>query len=287
MKNPIKLVTAVIAIVFSMTIQAQTKSPKLENSLLWEVSGNGLSKPSYIYGTVHMICSDDYFLSDKAKKAFDSSNKLILEINFSDPKEVADAQLLMVGKEPLSKKLTAEKLSKLDVILKNSTGVSVKQVDSFDLMSVMSLVIMKAYGCKDMKQYETEFMSMAKKKNIEISALETVKSQMAMMGDAYTIDEMISMLGEFNGTLATKITKAYKEENVVELYTLLTDEKMGSKKTNEVVVDNRNVNWVKQMPEMMKKESVFFAVGSAHLVGEQGVLNLLKKAGFNVKSVMN
>lgn len=67
MKNLIKSVIAVIAIVFSSSVQAQTKSPKLENSLLWEVSGNGLTKPSYLYGTVHMICSPDYFLSEKQK----------------------------------------------------------------------------------------------------------------------------------------------------------------------------------------------------------------------------
>jgi uncharacterized protein YbaP (TraB family) len=41
------------------------------------------------------------------------------------------------------------------------------------------------------------------------------------------------------------------------------------------------------MPEMMQKESVFFAVGAAHLAGELGVINLLKKAGYTVKPIMN
>ena len=63
MKNLFKTIVTAIAIVSSLSIQAQTKSPKLENSLLWEVSGNGLSKPSYVYGTIHMICAGDYFLS--------------------------------------------------------------------------------------------------------------------------------------------------------------------------------------------------------------------------------
>ena len=43
MKNLFKSAITAIAIIFSLATQAQTKSPKLENSLLWEVSGNGLS----------------------------------------------------------------------------------------------------------------------------------------------------------------------------------------------------------------------------------------------------
>ncbi|MNX99368.1 TraB family protein [compost metagenome] len=53
------------------------------------------------------------------------------------------------------------------------------------------------------------------------------------------------------------------------------------------MLDNRNNNWVKNMPELMKKESVFFAVGAAHLGGEEGVINLLKKAGYSVKPILN
>ncbi|WP_433814257.1 TraB/GumN family protein [Flavobacterium johnsoniae] len=119
MKNLFKLFIAAL-IFFGVKTQAQPQSPKLENSLLWEVSGNGLSKPSYLYGTIHMICSSDYFLTDKTKKAFESSEKLMLEINFSDPKEMSQMQQLAMGKEPLSKKLTTEQLAKLDDILKKN-----------------------------------------------------------------------------------------------------------------------------------------------------------------------
>ena len=63
--------------------------------------------------------------------------------------------------------------------------------------------------------------------------------------------------------------------------------KVTSEKTKKEILDNRNLNWIKIMPELMEKETVFFAVGSAHLGGEFGVINLLKKAGYIVKPVMN
>ncbi|MEN2402057.1 TraB/GumN family protein [Flavobacterium sp. MC2016-06] len=287
MKNSIKLIVAVITLVFSATTQAQTKSPKLENSLLWEVSGNGLEKPSYLYGTIHMICGPDYFLSEKTKKAFSTSNKLVLEINFADPAEMSDVQKMAMGKEPLSKLLSAEQLSTLNVILKNTTGMTVQQLDNFSLMTVMSLISMKTFGCTDMKLYEMEFIAEAKNKNIQIGGLETVKAQFGILENAYSNDEMITMLQESNQEETAKLVATYKAENIEILYNITTDEKFTSEKTRKIILDNRNLNWVKDMPQMMKKESVFFAVGAAHLGGELGVINLLRKAGYILKPVMN
>lgn len=286
MKNLFKLfITAFI--LFGLKTQAQPQSPKLENSLLWEVSGNGLSKPSYLYGTIHMICSSDYFLTDKTKKAFESSEKLILEINFSDPKEMSQMQQLAMGKEPLSKKLTSEQLAKLDDILKKTTGMTVKQVDSFSLLTIMSLISMKTFGCTDLKFYEMEFIEQAKKRNIEIGGLESVKDQFVILENAYTNDEIIAMLDESVPEETAKLVSTYKDENIESLYDITTDERFTSKKTKKIILDERNLNWVKSMAELVKKQSVFFAVGSAHLGGEFGVINLLRKAGYKVKPILN
>ncbi|MEM9849996.1 MAG: TraB/GumN family protein, partial [Bacteroidota bacterium] len=54
------------------------------NSLLWEVSGNGLDEPSYVFGTIHIIGKDDYFFTDKMQAAFDSSELVIFEIKVDD-----------------------------------------------------------------------------------------------------------------------------------------------------------------------------------------------------------
>jgi uncharacterized protein YbaP (TraB family) len=286
MKNLFKLfITALIF--FGVKTQAQPQLPKLENSLLWEVSGNGLSKPSYLYGTIHMICSSDYFLTDKTKRAFESSEKLMLEINFSDPKEMSQMQQLAMGKEPLSKKLTPEQLTKLDDILIKTTGMAVKQVDSFTLLTVMSLISMKTFGCADLKFYEMEFIDQAKKRNIEIGGLESVKDQFVILEDAYTNDEIIAMLDESVPEETAKLVSTYKAENIESLYNITTDERFTSKKTKKIILDERNLNWVKSMAELVKKQSVFFAVGSAHLGGEFGVINLLRKAGYKVKPILN
>lgn len=287
MKNLIKSVVTIIVVVFNLSVQAQKNSPKLENSLLWEVSGNGLSKPSYLYGTVHMICSGDYFVTEKTKKAFEASSKLVLEINFADPKETLEMQKLAMGKEPLSKKLNPEQLARLDAILKRTSGMTVQQVDNFSLMAVMSLISMKSFGCTDLKFYEMDFIEQGKKKNITFGGLETVKSQFSILEGAYSNEEMLKLFEESSADETSVLVSEYKKENIDALYAIITDKKVTSEKTKKEILDNRNLNWVKIMPELMQKESVFFAVGSAHLGGEFGVINLLRKAGYSVKPVLN
>jgi hypothetical protein len=287
MKNLFKSIVTVIAIAFSVSIQAQTTSLKLKNSLLWEVSGNGLTKPSYLYGTIHMICSGDYFLSEKTKKAFESSDKVVLEINFSDQKEMSDIQQLAMEKEPLSKRLNPEELSKLKLVLQENAGMTIQQADSFSLLTIMSLISMKSFGCTDLKFYEMNFIEMAKKRQLEVAGFETVKFQFKSFENAYTDSEIIDMLEETSTNETTKLIASYKSENLEALYQITTDEKIMTPKAKKYMLDERNANWIKIMSEQMKKESVFYAVGSAHLGGDSGIINLLRKVGYTVKPIMN
>ena len=287
MKNLFTSAIAVITLVFSGTTQAQTKSLKLENSLLWEVSGNGLSKPSYLYGTIHSICPTDYFLTEKTKKAFQKSDKLIIEINFSDPNEIADAQKLAISPELLSKKLTPEQLSKLDSILQKSIGIKVQQVDNLNLATVMSLITIKTFDCEILKSYESDFTDLALKEKKSVSGFETVKGQLNMLSNAYTDSELIESLADASKAETKKMVEDYKNENLMDLYGDLANEKVMSKKTKKFILDDRNRDWVKKMKDMMKNEALFVAVGSAHLAGEEGVINLLRNAGYKVKPVMN
>lgn len=287
MKNVFQSLLVFIALLFQYGANAQTKYIPLENSLLWEISGNGLSKPSYLYGTIHMICSTDYFLSEKVKKAFDASEQLLLEINLADPKELTEMQKLAMGSEPLSKKLTAEQLSKLDIILKKTTGMSVQQVDSFSLITIMSLISMKTFGCDDLKFYEMDFIEKAKARNLEVVGLETVKSQFNTLSAAYSDAEIISALEESDTEETKEMVAEYKQERLSALFEKATEERVMNAKAKKYMLDERNQNWIRILPAMIKSKTSFIAVGSAHLAGEQGVINLLRKSGYTVKPVMN
>jgi uncharacterized protein YbaP (TraB family) len=285
MKNVFKSIAAVTVLVFNLSVNAQTQ--KSENSVLWEVSGKGLVKPSYLFGTIHMICGKDFVMKPKATEAFSKTSKLALEVNMGDAEEIKIVQQAAIGKEPLSKTLSPKQIAQLEEVLNKYGGLSLAQVDNYTLETVMSLLFVKSFGCADLKFYEMEFLAKAKESNKSIAGLEKATEQMDILSKSFTDDELISYLQRINTDMADTMIKDYTNEDINGLYAMTTDKELMSASTKETLLDNRNVNWLKIMPEMMRKESVFFAVGAAHLAGDLGVINLLKKAGYKVKPIMN
>lgn len=60
-------------------------SAQNEKSMLWEISGPGLAKPSYLFGTIHVICSQDFQISDALKTRLADTDQLYLELDYDDP----------------------------------------------------------------------------------------------------------------------------------------------------------------------------------------------------------
>ena len=285
MKNLFKSAIIAVVTVFGFTSNAQTAPT--ENSLLWEISGNGLTKPSYLFGTLHVICGKEYILRPKVKEAFAKTTKLALEINITDSDEMAYMQKSAMGTELLSKKLSPSQLTTLDSILQKQAGLSVKQIDNYTMATVMSLLAIKSFGCQDLKMYEMELAAFAKEDKKMVIGLETIKDQMDFLNKSYSEVQMLEFFKYINEAETRKLVQNYVNENVLAIYQDVTDEKVMDANAKKWMLDVRNANWIKKMPELMKAESVFFAVGSGHLAGDMGLINLLRKEGYIVKPVMN
>ncbi len=285
MKNLFKTILFVIA--FGSLSSTTAQNVKNKNSLLWEISGNGLQKPSYLFGTIHMICGKDFVMWDKATTALSKASKLALEINMADTNEMAVAQQLAIGSKPLSQTLTDKQKANLEAILQKNGVGTLAQLDTFTLETVMSLLFMKSFGCQDLKFYEMEFVAKANESNKPVTGLEKVAEQVEILGQSFTDDEIISYMQEIDLAMCEKMIKFYINEDIDGLYQMMIDENSMSSNAQKMLLDNRNVKWVKTIPQMMEKESVFFAVGAAHLPGENGVINLLEKAGYSVRPIMN
>ena len=285
MKNLFKTILVVIALGCSFSSNAQASSNK--NSLLWEVSGNGLKKPSYLFGTIHMICGKDFVMWPQATEAFAKTSKLALEINMADANEMTIAQQLAMGKEPLSKTLTAKQKTDLEAILQKNGVGTLSQLDSYTLETVMSLLFMKSFGCPDLKFYEMEFVAKAKESNKPIVGLEKVTEQVEFLNQSFTDDELIAYLQEIDTKMCSEMIKLYTNQDIDGLYQMMIADKSMSVSAQKILLETRNAKWVKAIPVMMETESVFFAFGAAHLSGEKGVINLLKLAGYSVKPIAN
>jgi len=290
MKSISKNIAAIAFVVTSLLaghVQAQKFSS--EKSLLWEVSGNGLEKPSYIYGTIHMICEDDFKITDKVKKAFDKSSQLVLEADIFNPDMGNEVKQEMMSDVPLSKKLAASDYATVDSILQLKCGMPLKTFDHFKLSMVMSLVASKLFPCSAPQSYEATFDKMAKEKNMHKAALEEVIAQLRFLNKAYTDSQIVAQVKSFDSAQSgtEKMVALYKAEDINGLFKYMTTPDLMDDNTIKWMLVVRNSNWAEKMPDMMKQESNFFAVGAAHLPGPIGILALLKAKGYTVKPIMN
>ncbi|SIT16809.1 hypothetical protein SAMN05421786_10799 [Chryseobacterium ureilyticum] len=287
MKTLVKLGFAALLSMNTMTANAQKKNTE-SNSLLWEVSGNGLSKPSYIAGTFHILCSKDFDIKPKVWNALNKSENFVMEINYTDQNEMLAMQKMMSADKKISEQLTSTEATELNKVLADY-GTDLKKVENHSAQALYSLIATKAIPCpqNELKMYEIELLKKALEAKKSVGGLEKVDDQIYAIGKAYSLKETISQLklGNEYSIASKKMTEAFKNENLKDLDKLIKDPKFMNKEQEKYVLTDRNIKWVETMPQIMKDKSTFFAVGSGHLWGENGLIYLLKSKGYTVKPV--
>lgn len=266
-------------------------SQKLENSLLWKISGNGLKSDSYLYGTIHITC--DASLDENTIKALDKTQQLYLELDMDDKSMQMQMMKYMMMKDgiKLSTLLNEDDFRAVDDFLKKHMSMSAKMFDGFKPFIVSTMLYPKMIDCS-FQSVESELMRVTKEQNEEIYGLETVEDQMNVFDTiSYEIQaqELVKMaksdLEKDKAELA-KMMEVYKNKDIEGMLEMLDDsENKITSENQDVLLNNRNQNWIPLMVKTMKEKPTFFGVGAAHLAGEKGVIKLLRKQGFKVEAV--
>jgi len=264
-----------------------------ENSLLWRVTGPGLSKPSYLFGTIHAICEADYFWTPVMKRSFDSSATLCLEMDLDDPTMIMQVGMGMLNTDgkSLEDYFTPAEYQRLEAYVQDSLGMPMMMLKMMKPAVLMMLFSSKGgLPCDNPVAYETKLMEAAKANDKEVDGLEPVKEQIAALeslpSDSIAREVMKVVDGEkTDSELFTRLVTAYKAQDLAALEKLMSTGEGLSGGERGALLDDRNVRWIPRMEERMKRESVFFAVGAGHLPGQKGVIALLRKAGYQVVPV--
>jgi uncharacterized protein YbaP (TraB family) len=270
---------------FTIIFSFAQSNPK---TILWEVSGNGLKQSSYVLGTFHILCEEDLVIREKVQRAIQATEQLTLEVNLTDPNEFKDIQTLLVTENPLSAQLSIEEINELKVILKKEYGKELKEVDNMSMFGLMSLMIGKTITCSA-KGFDMEILQLAIKNGNKIVGLEHLNDQIKLLDKLYSVKEIVEQLKKVDSYVDNynEMKQAFVNEDIDALYIYGTDSEFMSAEAKKELLDNRNSNWLNQMPRMMLNKPTLFAVGSAHLGGEKGVLNLLKEKGYKITPILN
>lgn len=278
------LLTVFITLMSVISLNAQ----KLENSTLWKIEGNGLEKPSYLFGTIHITC--DATIEDDVKKALDETSQVVLEVDMDDPEMMTKMMggMYMKDGKKISDLVTEEEYAIIDAMITKETGMPLKMLETMKPFFVISMLYPKMIDCT-MQSFEQELIKIAKEQNEDILGLESIESQMQIFEDIPYEDQVADLLRtakdnlEYDKNTFAKMLEIYKNEDITTMVEMMDDKNsVAVSKHQDKLLHNRNKNWISKIEEYAKEQPTFFGVGAGHLAGDNGVINLLREAGFTV-----
>lgn len=283
-----KLLIIIFLLLGQHVLRAQNE---LERALLWRISGNGLTKNSYLFGTIHAICAESYFFSQAAQKALEESERLVLELDMDDPLmllQVQQAMMMPEGKH-LRDLLPEADYKRLHRFFKDSLNMDLNILGYMKPISLSSLLYPKMMSCPTVS-YEFKLMETAKKQQKEIVGMETVADQLKVF-DAIPIEKQAAMLlemsekyGQHTGEMQ-ELMAAYRSQDINALYELIKKSSFGTEDFEQVLLTDRNRSWIDKIANMSQEKATFFAVGAGHLGGTEGVIALLRNKGFTLEPI--
>jgi uncharacterized protein len=278
------------------TVATDTQKGKIA-TVLWKVTGNGLAKPSYVLGTMHMLCASDATLSTGLKNVLDSINDIYFELDMDDMAMLMGAftQMNMKGDTSLKTLLNPQEYLKV----KNHFSKA-KSMLPFAMLERMQPLLASSTLAEEQMQcdggasgVELQIMEYNKaNKKLPISGLETMQDQLAAFGKISYAEQAKMLLKAIDSAASTQqataqLVAAYKSQNLDTIENLMVKSEPELEKYMDDLLVNRNKNWIVQLKKIFAQKSIIAAVGAGHLPGKMGVLELLRKEGYTVTPVVN
>jgi len=281
----------IISILFALTTLIANAQTALAKTLLWQITGPGIIAPSYLYGTIHLMCPQDIIVTTELRSKFYSTKQLFLELDMDDPSVMAKtiSQMNMQNDTTLSQLLSKQQYDSVAATFKKLTGLSLEMMQTMKPELLESVIYPSLLGCEGAEAWEQKFMQMAKANNMKIKGLEQVEDQLKIFDEipykmqaeelAETVLHVDSVKKSFIDML-----ESYKQKDLNALNDMMNDED-DLTAYSDLLLTNRNAKWIPEIIEQAKLKPTFFAVGAAHLGNTNGVINLLREKGYTVNPV--
>ncbi len=261
------------------------------NSLFWKIEGKGVVT-SYMYGTMHMINSEYYNMTEKMISKIQSSKAIIMEVG-GMPNPVAAYQMMSLDTGTVHSYFTKEQMAVLleffDTILGTPPETFHKVYGGMKPFFILQS-LSQGYFDEGAKSYDLDIMSLAAEKDIPLVGLETIEDQLGFFDNIpqEKMAEMI-MIGiedyEDEKKSTKKLMKLYHSQKVNKLIPMMNKQSPEFMEFSDIFLYDRNKKWIPKITSEIADKQCFIAVGAAHLFGDGGVIDLLKKEGYTVTAI--
>ena len=288
----LSLIIAVMAV--ALACQAQ---------LLWKVSGNGLGRPSYIFGTHHMAPASMIDQIAGMNAAIDGCDIVVGEIE-KDSLMSQESQMKMAGfmiapvDSTLDKLYTPDEYAEVEKVFNKyfgAMGVKLAQMKSLK-PNAISTQLQAMQAIKYFPNFDpNNLIDMAVQERANEAGrpslgLETLQEQIDLLFNAPMTEQAKSLLeacrqDEFFQVQSSALAEAYMHQDLDKLMQVMTDATMGgdSEEAMEALIYSRNRNWAEKLEKMMPERACLVCVGAGHLPGAKGLLQLLRDKGYTVE----
>ncbi|MEY3367534.1 MAG: hypothetical protein RI973_689 [Bacteroidota bacterium] len=264
-----------------------------ENSLLWKISGKGLPESSYLFGTIHVMPKSEFSISPRIQKAFENSSALALEVGLkmgiAKQVKIAKMALLPQGKT-LEDYLSQEDYNLVKSHCLDSLKIPESKFNTYVRMKPFFFsAAIEQEKMGETASYEIELDKLARQQRKKRLGLESIEFQMETIDKISIQDQAKMLVKEFGGNAAFQfkdMLDMYQREDLNGLHKALSEVSMEIPEFNHYFLSVRNSNWIPVIEKQIAQKPTFIAVGAAHLPGENGVIELLRKKGYTVEPVL-
>lgn len=267
--------------------------------VLWKVSGNGAAGDSYLFGTHHVAPLSMLDSIKGTMPALQSADLVMGEVDMiSNPEQMTQISMtyaMAPADSTLTKVFTSEQIDEINAVLGKYTGgqLSCAMLDavkpalvSTQLAMLQTLTAFPGYNPAEQLDQTIQQVAIANGKKIE--GLESIESQFQLlMGNpiseqAEDLLEAVKKDDESVGK-AQQLAAAYMSQDLDAINNMMFNDPDADPAELERLITNRNNAWVEILKAKMPQQTVFVAVGIGHFVGEKGLINQLRQAGFTVE----
>jgi uncharacterized protein len=285
-------VLTLLALGLSVALAGQLSAQ--EKSFLWKVNSD--QNTLYILGSIHLLNKEAYPLKQSIENAFEQTNKLILEFDLHSANSDRIQQLMLQKGASTDGTVLHQKVSKEtyeNVVMRaKELGVDIRLLNSFKPWIVaitMAAVKLQKLGFDANLGIDRYFADRAIRSNKPIGGLETAEFQLGLL-DQFSAKQQELLLRQSMNEMdhlernVGEIVRAWKSGDVGSLEKLLLAGMRDYPEIHRKVIEDRNRRWLPQIEGLLAQgENALIVVGAAHLVGTNGVIQLLESRGYRVE----
>jgi len=291
-----KLVTAITTMCCLMVATCLVNA----DPVLWRIQSQNKNNSVFLFGSIHVADASVYPLRPTVENAYKNSDILVVEVDETQADQVKLNEILMKrgfypGTETIADHINQETMQMLQNFL-NKSGipyVTIARMRPGLIAITLTVARIVQLGYSPELGIDRYFLNKARNNKKPVHQLETAEAQMELLlsfsNDDLILKHTVISLDDMDA-MFNEIINAWKSGDTGKIEAVMLTEQLNENPEFESLFkrlfDDRNVMMAKKIEKMLHlTKNYFVVVGAGHLVGDMGIVSLLKNKGYKVKQL--